>query len=230
MPRHVAIIMDGNGRWAKARGLPRPLGHKAGVAAFRPIVEACGEWGVETLSLFAFSTENWARPKEEVSALMGLIEEYFNRELQNLLDRNVRLSLFGDPAGLPEGPRAFVLRAVEKSAQNTGLRLNIALNYGARAEIARAARLLAEEAVRGALLPDAIDETLFASKLYSAGLPDVDLLIRTGGEMRASNFLLYQIAYAEFLSLPCFWPDFGRETLAEALRAYAGRERRFGKL
>jgi undecaprenyl diphosphate synthase len=230
MPRHIAIIMDGNGRWAKARGLPRSFGHKAGVDAFRPIVEACGEWGVEALSLFAFSTENWARPRDEVSALMGLIEEYFNRELQNLLDRNVRLSLFGDPAGLPEGPRGFALRAVEKSAQNTGLKLNIALNYGARAEIARAARLLAEEAASGKLLPDEIDETLFASRLYSAGLPDVDLLIRTGGEMRVSNFLLYQIAYAEFISLPCFWPDFGREALADALRLYAGRERRFGKI
>jgi len=230
MPRHVAIIMDGNGRWAKERGLNRSLGHRQGVLALRPLIEQTVEWGIPCLTLYAFSTENWSRPAEEVGALMGLIEEFFYREVETLHRQGVSIRILGDLSALPERPRGFVQRAVDLTRDNTRLVLNLALNYGGRAELARAARLLAQKAQAGEIDADAIDETLLASHLYTGGLPDVDLLIRTGGEMRVSNFLLYQIAYAEFVSLPCYWPDFDPEQYAKALKSYAQRSRRFGGL
>ncbi len=230
MPRHVAIIMDGNGRWARRRGLPRTMGHRQGVLVLRPLIETSCEWGIPYLTLYAFSSENWARPKEEVGALMGLIEEFFFREVEELKARGARIRILGELSRLPERARGFVERAVEMTKDNERLQLNLALNYGGRAELARAARLLAEEVQAGKRTPDSIDEKALEEHLYTAGLPDVDLLIRTAGEKRTSNFLPFQTAYAEFVSLPCFWPDFGPEEYAQALREYASRQRRFGTL
>lgn len=230
MPAHVAIIMDGNGRWAKERGLARSMGHRQGVLALRPLIEQAVSWEIPCLTLYAFSTENWSRPVEEVGALMGLIEEFFHREVRTLHEQGVSIRILGELSALPERPRSFVEKAVELTKDNSRLILSLALNYGGRAELVRAARRLAEKARAGSLSPDEIDESLFCAQLYTDSLPDVDLLIRTGGEMRVSNFLLYQIAYAEFVSLPCYWPDFGPDQFAQALRAYAGRARRFGGL
>lgn len=230
MPRHVAIIMDGNGRWAKERGLPRSMGHRQGVLALRPVIEQSIRWGVPYLTLFAFSTENWARPKEEVGALMGLIEEFFYREVEELRSQGVRIRILGELSALPERPRRLVERAVELTEPNRRLTLSLALNYGGRAELARAARLLAQEAAEGKLRAEDIDEAALAKRLYTAELPDVDLLIRTAGELRISNFLLFQSAYAEFVVLPCRWPDFDEQQYAQALRQYGARQRRFGGL
>ena len=228
LPRHVAIIMDGNGRWATSRGLPRSAGHAAGTEALRDIIRASDDWGIEALSLYAFSTENWSRSKEEVGALMGLLLKYFNSEIDELDEKNVKITILGDVDGMPEPQREALKSAVARTAENTGLRLNIALNYGGRAELVRAARLLAQEVRDGALEPEAIDEAAFAEKLYTAGLPDVDLLIRTSGEMRTSNFLPWQLVYAEMVFDDCYWPDFDRAKYLKCLRAYASRDRRFG--
>ena len=228
LPRHVAIIMDGNGRWAKARGQSRSFGHAAGVEALREIIRASDDWGIEALSLYAFSTENWARSKEEVSALMALLLKYFNSEIDELDAKNVKITILGDVDGMPEPQRQALLNAMARTGGNTGLRLNIALNYGGRAELTRAARLLAEQVAAGEIKPEDIDEDAFAAKLYTAGLPDVDLLIRTSGEMRTSNFLPWQLAYAEMVFDDCYWPDFDRARYLKCLRVYAGRERRFG--
>ena len=228
LPRHVAIIMDGNGRWATSRGLPRSAGHAAGTEALRDIIRASDDWGIEALSLYAFSTENWSRSKEEVGALMGLLLKYFNSEIDELDEKNVKITILGDVDGMPQPQRQALIDATARTADNTGLKLNIALNYGGRAELVRAARLLARDALDGALEPEAIDEAAFASKLYTAALPDVDLLIRTSGEMRTSNFLPWQLVYAEMVFDDCYWPDFDRTRYMKCLRAYAARDRRFG--
>lgn len=228
LPRHVAIIMDGNGRWAVNRGLPRSAGHAAGTEALRDIIRASDDWGIEALSLYAFSTENWARSKEEVNALMSLLLRYFNSEIDELDEKNVRILILGDINGLPEAQREAVSNAMERTKNNTGLKLNIALNYGGRAELVRAAKLLAEKVKTDEIKPENIDESLFEQQLYTAGIPDVDLLIRTSGEMRLSNFLPWQTAYAELLFDTINWPDFDRARYLKCLRAYASRDRRFG--
>ena len=228
MPRHVAIIMDGNGRWAKARGLGRSAGHAAGTEALREIIRASDDWGIEALSIYAFSTENWARSKEEVGALMSLLLKYFSSEIDELCEKNVRITILGDVDGLPGPQREAVIKAMDRTRNNTGLKLNIALNYGGRAELVRAAKLLAQKAKDGELDPEDIDEGLFAGQLYTAGSPDVDLLIRTSGEQRLSNFLPWQTTYAEFVFDDTYWPDFDRAHYLQCLKVYADRDRRFG--
>jgi len=228
LPRHVAIIMDGNGRWATSRGLPRSAGHAAGTEALRDIIRASDDWGIEALSLYAFSTENWSRSKEEVAALMGLLLKYFNSEIDELDEKHVKITILGDVDGMPEPQRQALLNAMARTGNNTGLRLNIALNYGGRAELTRAARRLAQAVRDGQLEPEDIDEEEFAANLYTAGLPDVDLLIRTSGEMRTSNFLPWQLAYAEMVFDDCYWPDFDRARYMKCLGVYASRDHRFG--
>ena len=228
LPRHVAIIMDGNGRWAQSRGLPRSAGHASGTEALRDIIRASDDWGIEALSLYAFSTENWARSKEEVSALMALLLKYFASEIDELDEKNVRITILGDIDGLPDPQREAVTNAMERTRDNTGLKLNIALNYGGRAELTRAARLLAEKVKAGELEPEAIDEQIFAQQFYTADSPDVDLLIRTSGEQRLSNVLPWQTAYAEFVFDSIHWPDFDRARYMKCLQIYADRDRRFG--
>jgi len=222
LPRHLAIIMDGNGRWAKAKGLPRLAGHKAGVETVREMVKACSDLKIPVLTLYAFSTENWARPKAEVADLMGLLAFALKRETLELAENNVRLCAIGRLEGLPRNARAELDRSIARLQGNTGLVLNIALNYGARQELVDAVnRLLA--AGRAPVTEEDVSRAL-----YTAGLPDPDLLIRTSGEMRVSNFLLWQIAYAELYVTPVLWPDFTRRHLAAALADFQGRERRFG--
>ena len=228
LPRHVAIIMDGNGRWATSRGLPRSAGHAAGVEALREIIRASDDWGVKYLTIYAFSTENWSRSKEEVGALMGLLLKYFASEIDELDEKHVRIRILGDVEGLPEAQRDAVKSAMERTKANEGLQLNIALNYGGRAELLRAARALAEQVRRGALDPADIDEAKFDAELYTAGQPPVDLLIRTSGEQRLSNFLPWQTVYAEMVFDKTYWPDFDRAAYLRALREFAGRSRRFG--
>ena len=228
MPRHVAIIMDGNGRWATNRGLPRSAGHAAGVEALRDIIRASDDWGVQCLTIYAFSTENWARSKEEVSALMGLLLKYFNSEIDELDEKNVRITILGDVQGMPSPQKEALIRAMERTGKNTGLRLNIALNYGGRAELVRAAKSLATQVAEGKIRPEDITEERFGQELYTAGQPDVDLLIRTSGEMRLSNFLPWQTGYAEMVCDPTLWPDFTRQKYLEDIRIYASRDRRFG--
>lgn len=228
LPKHVAIIMDGNGRWATKQGLPRSAGHAAGTEALRDIIRASDDWGIEALSLYAFSTENWARSKEEVNALMGLLLKYFNSEIDELHEKKVRILILGDVDGLPDAQREAVKNAMERTKDNTGLKLNIALNYGGRAELVQAARKLARKVQDGTLTPDAIDEKTFENELYTAGIVDVDLLIRTSGEMRTSNFLPWQTAYAEMVFDTVNWPEFDRARYLKCLRTYAERDRRFG--
>ena len=228
LPRHVAIIMDGNGRWAQKRGLPRSAGHAAGTEALRDIIRASDDGGIEALSIYAFSTENWARSKEEVSALMGLLLKYFHSEIDELDQKNVRILILGDVDGLPEEQRAAVVNAMNRTANNTGLKLNIALNYGGRAELTRAAKRLAEKCAAGEISPEDIDDAALEAELYTAGLPDVDLLIRTSGEVRTSNFLPWQTAYAEMIFDTILWPDYDRAAYLRNLRAFAARDRRFG--
>ena len=231
LPRHVAVIMDGNGRWATKRGMPRSFGHKAGVEALRGIIRHSSNLGIEALTIYAFSTENWTRSVEEVGALMGLLLEYFTRELDELHREQVCIRILGDIGGMPKGlerQQAALYAAMEKTKDNTGLRLNIALNYGGQQEIVHAARALAKKAAAGEIRPEEISREMFAGELYTAGLPEVDFLIRTSGELRLSNFLLYQMAYAEFYQTDTLWPDFDTEAYDEALRAYAKRSRRFG--
>ena len=228
LPRHVAIIMDGNGRWAKRRGLPRTVGHSAGTEALRGIIRASDDWGIEALTIYAFSTENWARPQDEVGALMRLLLQYFASEIDELDEKNVCIRILGDVAGLPAPQREAVTRAMERTRANTGLKLNIALNYGGRDELVRAARELAARAARGEIAPDAISEADVTGALYTRGLPDVDLVIRTSGEERLSNFLLWQCAYAEMIFNPVLWPDYDRAEYLKDLWEYARRDRRFG--
>ena len=231
LPRHVAIIMDGNGRWATKRGMPRSFGHKAGVEALRGIIRHSSDLGIEALTIYAFSTENWTRSVEEVGALMGLLLEYFTRELDELHRERVCIRILGDISGMPKGlekQQAALYAAMDKTKDNTGLKLNIALNYGGQQEIVHAARALAQKVACGDMAPEDITRETFAAELYTGGLPDVDFLIRTSGEMRLSNFLLYQMAYAEFYKTDILWPDFDTEAYDEALLAFAKRNRRFG--
>jgi undecaprenyl diphosphate synthase len=230
LPRHVAVIMDGNGRWAGLRGLPRVAGHREGVRAARETVRAAGRLGIGYLTLYAFSSENWSRPAAEVSFLMKLLESSVEEELPGLLDNNVRLRALGELTSLDDGVRRSVERASRATEGNTGLTLLIALNYGGRRELVRALRTLAEGVARGALAPEAIDENTIAGALDTAGIPDPDLLIRTSGEYRLSNFLLWQVAYTELLVLPTLWPDFSPRDLYGAVAEYQRRSRRFGGL
>lgn len=228
LPQHVAIIMDGNGRWAKRRNQPRAFGHRAGVEALRAIIRESSDLGIKALTIYAFSTENWTRPKDEVGALMSLLLEFFGREIDELHENRVCIRILGDVEGMPAPQREALVAAMDKTYGNAGLKLNIALNYGSRMEIVRAARTIAERVERGELHSDQVDERLFESCLYTAGLPDVDLLIRTSGEMRLSNFLLYQVSYAEFVVVDTLWPDFDLAAYRAALMEYQKRDRRFG--
>lgn len=227
-PQHVAIIMDGNGRWAKARGRPRSFGHAEGVEALRRTVEAAGEQGVRYLTVFGFSTENWRRPAEEVNALFDLLRLYVARDLEKLAKEGVRVRVAGARAGLQGDIAAIVENAEARTRGNDRLNLTIAFNYGGRDEIVRAARRLAEAAAAGEIDPAKIDESAFGAVLDTAELPPPDLLIRTSGEFRLSNFMLWQSAYAELVFMDVLWPDFDREALAEAILVYQRRERRFG--
>jgi len=227
-PKHVAIIMDGNGRWAARRGLPRVAGHKAGAEAVRRAMQAAVDHGVEVLTLYAFSSENWKRSAEEIADLTGLMRFYLERELKTLEKEQVRLKLIGDYSAF--GPELVnrLERAIEHTAGFDRLTLVVALNYGSRLEIAEAAQALADAAVAGQIRPDEIDEAAVGARLQTHDLPDLDLLIRTSGELRLSNFLLWQAAYAELLFLDTLWPDFDEAAFADALETYAGRQRRFG--
>ncbi len=228
LPRHVAVIMDGNGRWARARRLPRVEGHRAGIASVRETVETAARLELSALTLYAFSTENWKRPRLEVLALMTLLKEYLRRELQTLLDNDIRFGVVGRLEGLDPSVQKALREAMEATAGGAGLRFGVALNYSGRVEIADAARRLAEEVAAGRMKPQDVDERAVAERLYTAGLPDPDLLIRTSGEMRISNFLLWQIAYAEIHVTPVLWPDFRSRHFLEALVDYQRRERRYG--
>ena len=227
-PKHVAIIMDGNGRWAKQRGLPRAAGHRAGAEAVRRALQAAADNGVEVLTIYAFSSENWRRSAEEISDLTALMRFYLDRELKTLEKERVRLKLIGDYSAFGGELVERLERAVERTASNDRLTLVIALNYGSRAEIAAAARNLARKAAAGELDPNSIDEAAIASELQTADLPELDLLIRTSGEVRLSNFLLWQAAYAELLFLDTLWPDFDEQAFASALQSFGARDRRFG--
>ncbi|HUK82415.1 MAG TPA: isoprenyl transferase [Verrucomicrobiae bacterium] len=230
VPRHVAIIMDGNGRWAKQRGLPRIEGHRAGAESVRAIVRACGELGIEYLTLYAFSIENWNRPKAEVAALMHLLEFYLKQEIPELNKNNVRLTAIGRIHELPESGQKQLQKSIEALSKNTGLTLVLALSYGGRAEIVDAVREITREVKAGRLDVADIDEKVISNHLYTRSIPDPDLLIRTSGEMRVSNFLLWQISYAEIHVTETLWPDFRKPQLLGALEAYSKRHRRFGRV
>jgi undecaprenyl diphosphate synthase len=227
-PAHVAIIMDGNGRWAKQRGLPRLAGHKAGVDALRKTVRAADELGVQWLTVYAFSSENWSRPQAEVSDLMGLLKIFIRRDLAELHKNGVRVLIIGERDGLQPDIRKLLEEAEALTAANTALNLVIAFNYGARDEIVRAARKIAEGAAKGLIDPATFDADQFGRYLDTADMPDPDLVIRTSGELRLSNFLLWQAAYSELVFLPCYWPDFNRDHFAAAIRSFGARDRRFG--
>ena len=230
LPKHIAIIMDGNGRWARERMLPRPMGHRQGMKAVREVVEGAIEAGVEVLSLFAFSQENWQRPATEIGALMSLLEEYIQREADELEAQGVRVQMLGDLDRLAPPARAAVGRVMAQTATNSTLVLNLFISYGSRAEIVRAARRIAEEVAAGMLRPDQVDEAAISARLFTEGCPDPDLLIRTSGERRISNFLLWQLAYTELHISPVLWPDFTRVNLYEAILDYQTRDRRFGRV
>ena len=228
IPRHVSCIMDGNGRWATSRGLSRSEGHKQGIVALREIITACVRLGVDVMSAYAFSTENWKRPQTEVNLLMHLFAKTFIDELPLLKRENVRVEFLGDISALPQKTREVFEYGLKECQHHTGMTLALAVNYGGRAEITRAARRIAEQAARGELNPADVDDKLIASHLYTADLPDPELVIRTSGEMRVSNYLLWQIAYSEFYVTDTYWPDFDRWGLVRAIDAYQHRERRFG--
>ena len=230
VPRHVAIIMDGNGRWARERMMPRPFGHRSGMKAVRDVVEGAIEVGLEVLSLFAFSQENWQRPATEVGALMSLLEEYIARETEELASRGVQVRVLGELSRLTPAAAEAVRRVMARTAANDRLVLNLFISYGSRAEILRAAQLLARDAADGRLVPEEITEEDLAARLFTADCPDPDLLIRTSGEMRISNFLLWQLAYTELFISRVLWPDFGRRELFEAILDFQNRERRFGRV
>lgn len=230
LPNHIAIIMDGNGRWARQRSLPRVEGHRAAVKAVRDVVEVCGQLGIGYLTLYTFSIENWRRPQKEVSALMQLLVHTIKKELNDLLKNNVRLITIGSLLDLPHKTRESLLFGIEQTKHCTGLTLNLALNYGGRKEIVDAVRTISHMVKSGQLDADDIDESLFSNNLYTANLPDPDLLIRTSGEFRISNFLLWQLAYTEIYISDLLWPDFRRMDLYNAIRSYQKRERRFGRV
>lgn len=227
-PDHIAIIMDGNGRWAKARGLPRAAGHRAGVEALRATVRAIGELGINWLTVYAFSSENWSRPKSEVSDLMGLLKHFIRRDLAELHNNGVRVRVIGGREGLEPEIGSLLHEAEALTALNRKRNLVIAFNYGGRDEIARACRRIAEAVKAGEMQAEDIDEDAISARLDTAEIPDPDLVIRTSGEQRMSNFLPWQSAYSELVFVPCYWPDFGRAQLLEAVETYASRERRFG--
>ncbi len=228
VPVHVAIIMDGNGRWANARGKPRSMGHKAGAEAVRRTLESAAELGVKYLTLFSFSSENWKRPAAEITDLMGLLRLYLKKEVDALCEKGARLRVIGDRSRLAEDIVDAIEDAERRTAENTRITLVLAISYGARDELTHAARVLAEKAVNGEIAPDQIDEDTFEAALYTHDIPDPDLLIRTSGEKRISNFLLWQLAYAEFVFIDKHWPDFDADDLAHAIKEYGRRERRFG--
>ena len=225
VPRHIAIIMDGNGRWAKARGLSRGEGHRAGTRAAKAVITRCRELGVSHLTLYTFSRENWSRPKDEVGLIFDLLVQSLKGELQSMLDQDIRLRILGEPEGLPLAARKALAYVLEKTAGCRSMTLNLALNYSGREEILRACRALLAKGVK----PEGLDEAAFAAELYTAGQPDPDLIIRTSGELRLSNYLLFQAAYAEFYFTETRWPDFGPDELDRALADFQGRQRRFGK-
>ncbi|EDY85915.1 di-trans,poly-cis-decaprenylcistransferase [gamma proteobacterium HTCC5015] len=228
-PQHIAIIMDGNGRWAKRRGLPRTAGHKAGVKAARAVIEACEPHRIQHLTLFAFSSENWKRPEDEVSSLMQIFVSTLSKELKSLKERNVRLRFIGDKSAFDEKLRDHMASAETQTADNTGLQLNIAVNYGGRWDMTQAAYALAKKVQNGIIEPRHITEQTVAQHLSLSELPDPDLMIRTGGEHRISNFLLWQLAYAEIYFSPDWWPDFGAQQINDAVAWFGARERRFGQ-
>lgn len=228
LPRHVAIIMDGNGRWAKSRGLPRTAGHKRGAEALRELLAECKGLGIQYLTIYAFSSENWNRPESEVSDLMQLLSFYLEREQKTLNENGIRLKVIGDLSQMDAKTREKIRKAEESTGANTRFQLTVALSYGARGEMVHAVREIAAQVQAGILNPDAIDETLIDNHLFTAGLPDPDLLIRTGGEQRLSNFLLWQQAYTELFFTSVYWPDFSIGHFKEALLEYARRERRYG--
>ncbi|MFQ5957884.1 MAG: isoprenyl transferase [Alphaproteobacteria bacterium] len=227
-PVHVAIIMDGNGRWAKARGLPRVAGHQQGAEVVRQTVKHCCEIGVSYLTIYAFSSENWKRPSREIDDLMGLLRLYLRRELEALAGAGVRMRFIGDRQGLPDDIIDLLNEAERRTRENAGLNFIVALNYGARREIAQAARRLATEAAAGRIAPEDVDEAFFSGRLDTAGIPDPDLLIRTSGEQRLSNFLLWQLAYTELVFIPVMWPEFTKDHLENAIDEFHRRERRYG--
>lgn len=228
LPVHIAIIMDGNGRWARKRGLSRNVGHREGSQTLRKIVEACEKIGIKYLTVYAFSTENWNRPKSEVDSLMALLLEYLQRAEKELAGDNTRIRVIGDLSRLSEEIRLQTQKVMKLTEKNTGLNLNIALNYGGRAEIVQAAKEIAKEVNQGKLKPSSVDEKAVADRLYTAGIPDPDLIIRTGGEERLSNFLLWQAAYSELWFTSVLWPDFNEEELLRAIKDYQERNRRYG--
>ncbi len=230
IPRHIAIIMDGNGRWARERGLPRKEGHRAGAESVREVTDACIELGVSYLTLYAFSSENWNRPEEEVNALMNLLHHFLTEKEQDLKKQKIRLQAIGQLERLPEKTRKLLDRLIDETSQHDAMTLVLALSYGSREEITAAARSLARLAADGTIDPDAIDNECFASHLQTSGIPDPDLLIRSSGEMRISNFLLWQISYAEIVIVRKFWPDFRKQDLFDAVAEYQRRHRRFGAL
>ncbi len=230
LPRHVAVIMDGNGRWAKRRGMPRIMGHRKGVDVLKSLLRCCRDWGIGALTAYAFSTENWGRPSEEVEFLMTLFERVLRQELREMMQEDVRIQFAGNLSSLPPTLQEEIDRAQEATRGNTGIRFTIATNYGGRQEIVQACRAIATQVQQGLLQPADIDEATMERHLYTAGICDPDLLIRTSGEMRLSNFLLWQMAYAEIYVTETLWPDFDRAQFHQALTDYQQRERRFGKL
>ncbi|MGF1488222.1 MAG: isoprenyl transferase [Prochloraceae cyanobacterium] len=230
LPKHVAVIMDGNGRWAKNRGMPRFVGHQKGVDALKDLLRCCRDWGIPALTAYAFSTENWNRPIEEVEFLMTLFERVLRKELEQMMAENVKVRFVGNLVSLPKSLQDEIYRSMEQTKDNQGIKFTIATNYGAREEILQATRAIAQKVKDGLICPQDINEDLFASHLYTAGLSYPDLLIRSSGEMRLSNFLLWQIAYTEIYLTPVMWPDFDRAQFHQALFAYQQRDRRFGKV
>lgn len=230
LPRHVAVIMDGNGRWAKKQGLPRIMGHRRGVDALKDILRCCKDWGIGALTAYAFSTENWGRPLEEVDFLMTLFERVLRQELKEMMEENVRIRFVGNLNALPKSLQLEITRSMEETYDNKGIQFTVATNYGGRQEILQACRAIAVQVQQGLLQPDQIDEAVFERYLYTTGICDPDLLIRTSGEMRISNFLLWQVAYAELYVTDTLWPDFDRTEFHRALSNYQQRERRFGKV
>lgn len=230
LPVHIAIIMDGNGRWAKKQGLTRLYGHQHGVVTIRDIVTLCAKLGLRYLTLYAFSTENWGRPKLEVKKLMQLLEDYLVKELPTFMENNIRFNTIGLTGGLPPAIQDRIRENIERTANNTGLTLTLALNYSGRSEISTAVRQIACDVQKGLIRPEDIDETTISSYLFTADIPDPDLLIRTSGEMRISNFLLWQISYTELWITDILWPEFKPEHLIEAIQSFQSRDRRFGKV
>ncbi len=230
LPQHVAVIMDGNGRWAKRQGQPRIMGHKRGVDALKDLLHCCKDWGIKALTAYAFSTENWKRPQEEVEFLMSLFQRVLRQELREMVEENVQIQFVGNLQALPTALQEEISRSMAETKDNRSIKFTVATNYGGRQEILQACRAIAQKVQQGILNPDEISEELFESHLYTAGITDPDLLIRTSGEMRLSNFLLWQMAYGEIYITETLWPDFDRKEFHRALYAYQQRERRFGKV